>query len=651
MKKILLLSMPFGAIERPALGLSLLEAQLDRLGFECDIQYFTFALAEFVGLEDYQWISGDLPYTAFAGDWVFTESLYGPRPDEDAEYIQTVLRDSWRLDDSSIDRILQIRSWVEPFLDHCLSTVNWKQYAVVGFTSTFEQNIASLALARRIKSRFRRMVTIFGGANWEADMGCELHRQFPFVDYVCSGEAETSLPMLLEAILRRRRTNAALRKIKGIVYRDGEKSVFTGNPEPVRHLDELPVPDYGAYFRDLDQSTVASSVAPTLLFETARGCWWGAVSHCTFCGLNGGAMAFRSKSAPRVLEELEFLVDRWRTDQVEVVDNILDMKYFNSVLPALAKSKRKVHLFYEIKANLSREQVRLLRDAGVDRVQPGIESMSDHILALMRKGTTALRNIQLLKWCREYGVAADWNILYGFPGETRDDYRRQLELLKAIRFVGPPVAWGPIRLDRFSPYFNTPQEFGFMNLRPIAPIRHLYPFDDASLGRIAYYFDFDYAPEVDPSGFATEVIQFAEEWRNRPEPGELRSEVRADGALRLVDTRSDAACREVVLRGSKKAVYEYCDELRSVDSIQRHLRDTFSGETIEESRLMDFLNAAVANRIMVTDGRYFLSLALGPPMDVNEAKPPGFVSENAGEAPLPESRGARPPLELTVLSA
>ena len=77
-----------------------------------------------------------------------------------------------------------------------------------------------------------------------------------------------------------------------------------------------------------------------------------------------------------------------------------------------------------MKANLTREQVRLLADAGVRHIQPGIESLSDHVLALMKKGVTGLRNVQLLKWCKEYGIEVDWNILYGFPGETREDYRR-----------------------------------------------------------------------------------------------------------------------------------------------------------------------------------------------------------------------------------
>ena len=89
--KILLVSMPFGALNRQALGISLLKAALLERGVACDLRYFTFDFAEFIGLEDYQWINFELPYTAFAGDWIFTQALYGARASQDAAYIKEVL--------------------------------------------------------------------------------------------------------------------------------------------------------------------------------------------------------------------------------------------------------------------------------------------------------------------------------------------------------------------------------------------------------------------------------------------------------------------------------------------------------------------------------------------------------------------------------
>lgn len=608
MGKVLLLSMPFGALERPSLGLSLLKARLNEEGFACDIRYLGFTFAEFISQEMYQWVCYEVPYTAFAGDWTFTTALYGERPREDQSYIQEVLRETWQLSDTDIRRLLYIRSMIPHFLDHCLAAIPWNEYSLVGFTSTFEQNIASLALAKRIKTTHQHLNVVFGGANWEACMGLELHRQFPFVDFVCSGEAEQSFPTLVRRLLTK---DNAKDPILGVVYRDANgDSISGGVAEMVREMDVLPYPDFSDYFHDLTESSASSGVVPTLLFETSRGCWWGAKQHCTFCGLNGGTMSFRSKSPRRALDELEYLMDRWRTEHVEAVDNILDMKYFNDMLPALARSGRDVHLFYEVKANLSREQVRMLSQAGVKRIQPGIESLSDHVLRLMRKGTTALRNVQLLKWAQEYGIIVDWNILYGFPGETPEDYRQVLEMLPALRFLRPPCATGPIRLDRFSPYHNSPAEFGLTNVRPLSTYPYLYPFDEATLNRIAYYFDFDYEQTVNPKGYAAEVIDYVNQWSRNPELGTLCAVENGDGELLLFDTRQDAVMRELKLNGADRAAYEFCDQLRSAAHIIEHLHRTFPDAEFDEQRVIGFLDSLVANRLMITDGICYLSLAL-----------------------------------------
>ena len=295
------------------------------------------------------------------------------------------------------------------------------------------------------------MVIAFGGANWEGVMGQELHRRFSFVDVAFSGEADESFPALLASL----ETGTPLAAIPGIVYRDRSRSVAT-EPRPVLDLDTLAVPSFDDYFRDLDASASGIDVCPRLMAETARGCWWGAISHCTFCGLNGATMAFRSKSPARVVAELYELHHRHGIDALSVVDNILDMRYFRSVLPALAEGPR-LDLFWEVKANLSREQVCTLAAAGVNHVQPGIESMSDHVLGLLGKGTTVFRNVELLKWGREYGIHMDWNLLFGVLGEEPDDYTDQARLFRALTHLEPPSACGPIRFDRFSPTTALPR--------------------------------------------------------------------------------------------------------------------------------------------------------------------------------------------------
>ncbi len=610
MKKILLISMPYGALDRQALGLSLLKARLAKDHIECDIRYLMFTFADLVGVEDYIWIMQDLPHTAFAGEWTFTTALYGENRRADARYVRHVLQETWRLDRHDIDRVLAVRTLVPHFLNYCMETVQWHEYALVGFTSTFEQNIASLALAKRAKKTHPDLAVVFGGGNWEDEMGRELHRRFPFVDYASTGEADESFPLLAKRLLEKPKKGKSFSTIRGIVYRSEKKSIYTGRAPLVKRMDALPIPDYSDYFREFTASAAGNLVIPTLLFEGSRGCWWGAKSHCTFCGLNGCTLTFRTKSDQRILQEIKYLVKQWGIDLIQAVDNVLDTNYFKKLLPALAVLEPSLEIFYEVRASLTREQVKLLSQAGIKNIQPGIESLNDHVLKLMRKGTTALQNIQLLKWCREYGVKANWNILYGFPGEARRDYADTMNLLPSITFLDPPTACGPIRLDRFSPYFTEPSAYGLTNIRHMPVYDYIYPFSKKSVNKIAYYFDYDYETDKDPSGYATGLMHLVEDWQHRPDNGTLQAIQKPDGTLVLVDKRKNALGREFTLTGADRIVYDYCDRVRSTNGVHRHLAQVYPTANLRRSQVKAFLDTLTAHRLMAGDKDRYLSLAV-----------------------------------------
>ena len=127
-----------------------------------------------------------------------------------------------------------------------------------------------------------------------------------------------------------------------------------------------------------------------------------------------------------------------------------------------------MELFYEVKANLKKAQVRLLRDAGVRVIQPGIESFSNDVLARMRKGVRGLQNIQLLKWCKEFGITPQWNLLWGFPHEPPEEYARMAALLPLLTHLTPPQTASAIRIDRFSPNFDRAEALGFADVQPFA---------------------------------------------------------------------------------------------------------------------------------------------------------------------------------------
>jgi ribosomal peptide maturation radical SAM protein 1 len=606
-ERVLLVSMPFGALERPSLALGLLAAHCRRADIACDTRYLNMLFADRIGVEDYLWITGEVPYTAFAGDWVFAEALHGPRPEADESYVDRVLVEQWHQTETDLARLRRARAHVESFLDDCLEVVPWDQATLVGFTSVFQQNIASLALAARVKERCPDVTIAFGGANWEEAMGVALLEQFPFVDLAFSGEADRSFPAVLEA----RAAGLPLDEIAGVTPA-GRRRRAPAKATSVARLDDVPYPDYDAYFEQRS-ATGAGGVTPTLLVETARGCWWGERSHCTFCGLNGATMAFRSKSAERVVDEFAYLRDRYGVRAFSVVDDILDMGYFKSVIPMLAEADLGLELFWEIKANLTARHVRDLRDAGVIWVQPGIESLDDHVLDLMRKGTTAFKNIELLKWCKEYGVKPLWNFLYGFPGETAEDYRSQIDVLHAIWHLDPPTGWGPVRLDRFSPYHADPAGMGMENVRPMTPFTFLYPYDVETVMEIAYYFEFDYADGRAADAFAREAVDLVRVWMEQQSTGMLSMRAERDGSVFIEDTRDtiEPSPRTALIRGWKAAVFVECDRAQTFRALAE--LPAVAGEGVPDGELEAFLGRCVENRLMVTNGRAWLNVAVHVP--------------------------------------
>ena len=278
---------------------------------------------------------------------------------------------------------------------------------------------------------------------------------------------------------------------------------------PLPPAEILP-PRFDGFFDRLDASAAASWVEPKLVLEGSRGCWWGEKHHCTFCGLNGSFMEFRSKRPQDFLDEILAFAERHRLLDIYVVDNILDMEYFGSVLRPLAELQVDLRLHFEVKANLRRHQFQLLGDSGAVQVQPGIESLSTHVLRIMDKGVTGCQNVRALRDAQSAGVSVTWNYLYGFPGEAPQDYESVIRQLPLLHHLDPPSGAGRIVIERFSPYFDKP-EMGFDITRPAFQYGETYQLPESELNDLAYVFT---APlRGIGTALADELVAAVDAWR------------------------------------------------------------------------------------------------------------------------------------------
>jgi ribosomal peptide maturation radical SAM protein 1 len=601
--KVALCVMPYHSAQYGSIQCGLLKRWLDGHGIPADVHYLNLRFARRLGLPYYEAMAHA---DRLLPEWSFGQELHG-RPPAALREVRVQLGKLKARSGFDPKLYARLLDEVEPFLEECLGAADWGGYGLIGFSSVFQNQLASLALARRLKRAHPAVPIVFGGPNVEGEMGAELLRAFPFVDYVVDGEGERALLGLCRSL-----GTPGAGPVPGVRRR--QDAAFE-RPAPVP-MDELPVPDYDDYFAAVRATGLEGRVDPHLYFESSRGCWWGERSHCTFCGLNPDTIAYRSKSAERLLSEIEQLARRHQVCQLDATDNILDLRYLDTLFPRLKELIRRdglsLHLFYETKANLRRAQVLALREGGVARVQPGIESLDSELLAGMRKGVTALQNVQLLRACREFGMDADWILLYGFPGEGPRHHERMRRLLPRLTHLQPPGLVQRWMLDRFSPFFRTPAEWGITVKGPRPADRLLYP-PPADAAKLAYRFEYDCPGAPRDGGPELEALkELVRLWQERLAESTFFHYMKGPGFVRLYDHRLRRAedrqpsFRSLVLEGWKAELYCHAFDARTEGELR-----AFCGR----EELAPVLDAWDRDGLILRENGRVLSLALPMPPD------------------------------------
>lgn len=601
---VALLMMPFGPSDRPSLGLSLLAQCLNDAGIPATTFYPNLDFERRIGPTLY----GDLGYDLArmqAGEWLFSRLLDPIGTPED--FIADMGRGriqrkpAFQRFATAVPALL---TQADALLEDWLAVIGRMRPRVVGLSSCYQQHVASLAMARRIKEAYPDILLVLGGTNCNAPMGEESFRSYPFLDAVVSGPGEIAFTELV------RRHIAGERQIDlpGIFFRCADGSPQDAPSQPVApepELDQLPMPSFDDFLAIWDLPA-RRETRPAIPIEASRGCWWGQKHHCVFCSENAHSMRYRAKSPDHILAEFNSVLDRYPGSRICATDEILDLRLIETVMPQLAARHDKPRIFFSVKANLRRAQLVQLAAAGVTSLQPGIESLCDDILGPMRKGVTGLQNIQLLKWCRELGIGTVWGILCGFPFEKPESYARMALLAPSLTHLQPPKV-SSVSLQRYSPLFTQAERFGIRNIAPHRSYHWIYHGGADSLARLAYRFDQLSERVAAADDYTAALRQEVDDWNDAHGRAYLFY-VEDRGTLLIGDTRPAASRRAHRLEGAARISLLFCDQVRSRHSIKQALAD--AGYGMDDGELAAMLDDLTRDRLLIEDRGRYLGLAV-----------------------------------------
>jgi len=600
---VLLAFPPWGSLEQPSLAFGLIKAILARAGIGADVAYLNLSFAERLGIDLYRSLKDR---DILVSEWTFAEAAFGSfRNREDFLSYLRVLG----YDPAEIAQWAEVQSAAAQWADDCVKEIDFSRYKVAGFTTSMIQSVPALAIARRAKQSNPDLKIVFGGANCEGEMGAALMESFPFLDVVVRRDCDA----FVADLFGRLRVGAPIDDMP-VCHREGGR-IVTGDMPPVfTELDRNPFPHYDDYFEQLGRTSFEDEIKVNLVFEGSRGCWYGQKVPCTFCAVTGSTMEYRAKSPERLVDELAYLSERHDVKWFGAADNILDFRSQRALCERIAERVPDARIFFDVKANLTRPQIVALKTAGIDEVQPGIESLSTRVLKLMKKGTSAIRNVHVLRMFAEIGIWPMWNYLYGFPGETADDYDGILDWSAPALFhlPAPYVGFG-LSMMRFSQYFRHPERYGVAIDGPLPHYDFIYDLPPEQIARIAYYFRYSYLDGYDPEHVGARVKRFVADWQRAYYMDKASLVARLSrGGVVLEDTRFGVA-QTLRLVGADARLYRIMECPRRPDQLAAEMLKAAPAEYLRaggESGLVARLAQWEAARLVFREGRLYVALAI-----------------------------------------
>lgn len=323
----------------------------------------------------------------------------------------------------------------------------------IGFSLQDQFDFLALAVRKRIKER-TKIPIIVGGA-FSAFINFEKMKEIfeeGYFDYLVIGAGEYTLPSLISALENKKEPVG----ITNVFYKQCNQ-IKGNDSEIIYDLDKLPYPDYSQF--DLDLYLAPKRILP---LQTARGCSW---RKCAFCAhhsiYHGKYMPVRYEKLIKIIKHLQSSYD---CSHFVFHDDELPSGRAKKISEAILENELKdVSIYSYARLTDGYNNSKLLsslRKAGFSTFAWGLESGDQRILDLMRKGIKTSTAGHILEKASKNGITNLCFVLFGFPGETKQEAEQTVEFLKKHADYIDDIMHGPFTLESLSPIGKNPTMWG-----------------------------------------------------------------------------------------------------------------------------------------------------------------------------------------------
>ncbi len=295
---------------------------------------------------------------------------------------------------------------------------------VLGFTSMTHEIGRTAQLARGLKERLGVPV-IIGGCHVTA-IPEETLTEFPVFDYGVCGEGEKTLARLMEGLEEGSEFDPE--KVNGLVFFNGKSISRTGTRSFMsgEELDNLPFPDFQEYYGDNPRALSGRKLYYPIC--TSRGCPY----RCAFC-MRVLGKEIRRRGVENICQEIENAVSQYGAHTFNFIDEIFlsDDQRTRTLLNSLIQMRYSLKIRWSglTRANLvTRELIKLAKEAGCFRLEMGVESGDEKILKAINKGITIDQVKNAVEIIKSEGIKIATYYILGHPGETRETIRKTVDL-------------------------------------------------------------------------------------------------------------------------------------------------------------------------------------------------------------------------------